>query len=176
MRWRKRILTALSIFVVLALGFWLWIGRDIYNGYKKGFFDKQVRHAYSGDTKDNLQRIYNALMLYERSEGVFPSSNRWMDAISNRLQTADLKAGEGAKKLIDPTLDGTPGQYGYAMNDAASGKYHADVPGGKDAILVFQSSETARNAHGDPTKLEPQPPRNGVSYAVTVGGKLIEIH
>src|SRR5436309_1729398 len=61
-----------------------------------------AKHDYSGTSIDNLRRMQTALLLYNDSEGQFPDSSGWMDAIGNRLETADLNKGEAKKKLIRP--------------------------------------------------------------------------
>ncbi len=141
---------------------------------REGFLDKVPERNYDASTKANLTAIYKGLTLYHESEGQFPKSSEWMDAIKSRIQTSDMSEAEAAKKLIDPSLEGKPGAYGYAMNDAASGKYKGDIQGPKTP-LIFMSSDTARNAHGDPTKLAPNPPRPGGNYAVTVDGSILKM-
>jgi len=47
---------------------------------------------------------------------------------------------------------GKPGEYGFAMNDAASEKYIDDIKD-KKAPLIFQSTDASWNAHGDPAKI-----------------------
>jgi hypothetical protein len=59
------------------------------------------------------------------------------------------------------------------MNDKASGKYKDDLD--PKMPLVFDSSDTAKNAHGDPVKLAPKPARAGKNMAVTVDGSLVEV-
>jgi hypothetical protein len=63
------------------------------------------------------------------------------------------------KKLIRPGL--SEGQFGYAFNDAASGKYKDDLKEPAKTALVFESMETQKNAHGDPARL-----RKGIAISV----------
>lgn len=118
---------------------------------------------YRGDSVANLRAIHTALMLYHDSEGQFPVAAGWMDAIENRMQVGDMEASEAAKKLVRPDLSGQANEYGYALNDAASGKYKDDV-GPAGTVLVFESKATGRNAHGKP---EPD------ALSISIDGKLL---
>lgn len=139
--------------------------------WKAGFFSDVKKSEYVGTSKDNLRRLYTAMMLYHESEGQFPAAEGWMDAIENRLQTADLKDGEGKKKLHNPLLG--EDSYGYAMNSLASGKYVDDLPEGKKTILLFDSSKTSRDASGDPKLDVPNPARQGGNLAILADGTLL---
>lgn len=125
-------------------------GPDLITAQRNGFFERVEKVEYTGTTKDNLKAIHTALMLYHESEGAFPPAEGWMDAIMTRLNTADLKPGEAEKKLRDPSL--AEGEYGFALNRAAAGKYKDDIPGGATAVLIFASTAKGRSASGDPTK------------------------
>ncbi|AIE83380.1 hypothetical protein [Fimbriimonas ginsengisoli] len=144
-------------------------GHDIQNMWRNGaigailFPEKQ--RTYTATNEQNLRAIHTALMLYHDSEGQFPQASGWMDAIEPRIRTSDMDASEAKKKLIRPDLAGKPGEFGYEMNDAASGKYKDDA--GAKTPLIFESKPTSRNAHGDPVK-----DRDG--YAITVDGTLLK--
>ncbi|MBC8063858.1 MAG: hypothetical protein H7Y17_03445 [Chlorobia bacterium] len=140
---------------------------DFIGVYGLDALSKPEKHAYSATSEKNLKAIYQGMMLYHESEGQFPDASGWMDAIENRLQSNDLAKGEGAKKLIRPDLGGNPGEFGYAMNDAASAKYKDDVKDPSNTPLVFESKATSRNEHGDPEKS-----RSGL--AITVDGKILK--
>lgn len=147
--------------------------------------DKRIREAvsdalsetekrkYNATTEANLKAIYTALMMYHDSEGAFPRAEGWMDAIQGRIVTSDMEGSEAQKKLISPALQGQPGQFGYAMNDKASGKYKDDLD--PKMPLVFDSSDTAKNAHGDPKALAPNPPRAEKNVAIAVDGTVKEL-
>lgn len=132
------------------------------------------QHDYSGTSIDNLRHIQAALSEYSDSEGALPAADHWMDSAEKYLQTNDLNKGEYKKKLIRPDLLGQTGQFGYAMNDACSSKYigtkdngfKGDVPDPSKTPLIFESTATDRNAHGDPTKL-----RHGL--AITIDGTIL---
>jgi hypothetical protein len=60
------------------------------------------------------------------------------------------------------------------MNDLASGKYKGDIKD-KKTPLLFDSSDTSRNAHGDPAKLLPKPPRPGGNVGIAVDGTILKL-
>jgi len=144
-------------------------GQDLQNFWRNGAIGALLfpppKRKYTAGNETNLKALQTALMLYHESEGQFPQAAGWMDAIEPRIRTFDMELSEAKKKLVRPDLAGKEGEFGYALNDAASGKYKDDV-GGK-AILVFESKATARNAHGDPAK-----DREG--YAIAVDGTLLK--
>lgn len=143
-------------------------GHLVLNLFKNGAIQAAVmpaaKRTYTATNEANLKAIYTALKLYHDSEGQFPKGDGWMDAIQNRIRADDMSKEEAAKKLIRPDLMGQTGQYGYELNDAAAGKYKDDLP--KDTILVFESKQTGRNAHGNPQK-----EREGA--AITVNGQVL---
>lgn len=169
---KKVALTILGVLVAGAAVFpFTPFGDATLDVLRTGILEQDQSKDYSGTRIDNLRAMHTALMLYHDSEGQFPDAKFWMDAIEKNLQTADLKPGEGKKKLRNPELP--EGQYGFGMNSAASGKYVDDVPGAAKAILVFDSKDTNRNAHGDPAELVPEPPRPGGNLAITIEGTLL---
>lgn len=128
-----------------------------------------AQKKYSATSTQNLKALYTAMSLYHDSEGAFPDATGWMDGIENRLNTADLKKGEAEKKLVRPDLLSTAGSFGYAMNDAASKKYRDDIPD-KKAVLLFESTPTERNAHGDPKTI-------GLKggQGITISGEIVQL-
>lgn len=155
--------------VTLAIWFYGPLARALWS---KGFFDQMFRgddtKKYAGTSMDNLKYMRTALMGYEDSEGQFPVAGGWMDAIQNRLNTDDLKKGEALKKLVYPANAGQDGKYGYAFNDALSGKYKGDIKD-PNTPMVFESVVTDRNAHGDPVKM-----RRPGGLAISVDGKILD--
>jgi hypothetical protein len=172
----KKGFQALGI-VVLALAayFGYPIARVALAAVRQGFFEKSQPEKYVSTTQSNLQAIYKGIMLYHDSEGQFPASTGWMDAIQNRIQSGTMTSEEAAKKLVDPSFAGQLGKYGYAMNDAVSQKYLGDLKD-KSTILVFMSSDTGKNAHGVPKRLAPNPPRGNGNFAITIAGKIIPLN
>lgn len=129
-------------------------GKDIRNLWSNGTIPSLLfppaNRPYSANAEGNLKAIRTALMLYHDSEGQFPQGAGWMDAIENRMTASDMTGAESKKKLIRPDLANSPNEYGYALNDKASGKYKDDV--GAKTVLVYESKQVERNAHGDAAK------------------------
>lgn len=172
---KKRVILMIVGAVVLVLGY-IYVGPliQLANGLvKKGVLEKAENRTYSGGTADNLRALYTAIMFVHESDGQFPDASKWMDAVKMRIQSGDMTAEESQKKLLDPALGGKQGAYGFAMNDACSNKYKGDLKDPK-TILLFESSDTKWNAHGDPTAMAPKPPRSGQqNLAITVGGDVV---
>jgi predicted RND superfamily exporter protein len=170
---KKRTITWIVTIVMLAvLGYFgapfvkLAIGLN-----NKGVFDAPKTATYSGDTKENLQALYTALMFVHESDGQFPNAAQWMDKVEPRLKAYNVNG--VTSKLHDPTLGDSPTRYGFAMNDACSGRYKGDLPTG--TILLFTSQDTVRNAHGDPKTSLAQPPRTGGNWGITVKGDMVKL-
>jgi hypothetical protein len=168
---RKGCKIGCGVFVVILVGLGVFLGptlSDIVKVYGWDFWRKPDKHAYSATSEQNLKAIYQAMSLYHESEGQFPDASGWMDAMQNRLESNDLKKGEAKKKLIRPDLIGQADQYGYSMNDAASAKYKDDIKDPSTTPLIYESKETTKNAHGDPTK-------NRDGLAISVDGKILKM-
>jgi hypothetical protein len=163
---------------IVLVALFLLFGKTVRDLYKHGFLDayfaQDQTRKYDASSENNLTMLYKAMMLYHESEGQFPKSNGWMDAVKSFGAASDLAKGESEKKFVTPSLAGKPGQFGYAMNDVASGKYKGDIKDPK-TILIFDSSDTSRNAHGDPKKLLPSPPRTGGNLGIAVDGTIVKL-
>jgi hypothetical protein len=145
-------------------------------GAVQAMITPQEMRTYQGTSKENLKALYTAMMLEHDSEGAFPKAAEWMDALKDRLATNDMSLTEAEKKYVNPMAGpAKPGQFGYAMNAALEGKYKDDVKDPDKTLLIFDSSDTSRNAHGDPTELLPKSARQGGNLGVTVSGKVVEI-
>lgn len=160
--------------ILLLMGLAIWIGPTLKDLYQGGVFDQVGMRKYQGDTAQNLKAIRTALMLYHDSEGQFPPANSWMDAIENRMKSADLSDNDAKQKLIDPFFRNQPHHFGYAFNSSAAGKYKGDFKDPK-LILVFVSSNWERNAHGSPRILLPKPSRPGGNYGITLDGTVVKL-
>jgi hypothetical protein len=175
----RRLAMGFAGVLVLAVGFLFLTepGKALVDIWRTGAVQAALsepeKRKYNATTESNLKAIYTALMLYHESEGQFPEAAGWMDAIQNRITTADMEGSESKKKLMSPSLGGVEGQYGYAMNDAASKKYRDDLDA--KLPLIFDSSDASRNAHGDPSELLPKPPRAGQNMAVAVDGSILRL-
>lgn len=169
----KRILIGCSAtFVIVVTVIMLWL-YPVYATFRdEGFLDEQEMRVYSGTTSENLKAIHQALLLYHDSEGQYPQAEGWMDAAWLRLKTADMEEAEAKKKLQSPGMVGMADQYGYAFNQALSGKFVDDIKDPDNTVLIFDSSNTDWNAHGDPKKDAADPARPGGNMAVTVSGRV----
>lgn len=142
---RKIVLGCLGTFAGVALGVTLFAGdtiRDLWSVARELIF-KDPKRQYAGTSRDNLKAMYTGMMLYHESEGQFPHAAGWMDAIGNFVQTNDLTPEEAQKKFVR-----VEGGFGYGMNDDASAQYKGDLK--KETILLFESDDLKRNAHGKP--------------------------
>jgi hypothetical protein len=161
---------ALLIVGLAFLGVVLFYGPTVCDFVKTYGIDalrKPEKHAYSATSEQNLRALYQAMSLYHESEGQFPDANGWMDAIENRLQSNDLKRGEGLKKLIRPDLAGQAGKYGYAMNDLASANFKDDIKDPSTTPLLYESKLESKNAHGNPAD-------DRIGLAISVDGKILK--
>jgi hypothetical protein len=169
----KRIAAGCAVVVAIPLVYGLlfygpvlrdfWVG-----GILPAMVAKPQERTYEGDSADNLRSLFVAMKLYHDSEERFPEADGWMNAIQGRVRTTDMPEEEAAKKFVRPDLADSPGSFGYAMNPSVAGKYVDDIED-PDTILLFESSETGRNAHGDPDAIGlSQNPRG-----ITVTGDLV---
>lgn len=141
-------IVAVGVMVLYTTSFGKGVRDVAGSGVVQEAMTKPPKRTYEAtDSAENLKALSTALRLYESSEGRYPDAAAWMDEIAPRLVLNDLPKKEAYKKLVRP---GVGEEYGYAMNDAAAGKYHGDLP--KGTILLFESLSTERNAHGDPRR------------------------
>lgn len=165
----------LAVVAVIAL---IWAGPVIRDFYNSGILGSQLSgkqmREYQGTSMDNLKALQTALMLYHDSEGQFPDSAGWMDAIKDRIKAGDMTQEEADKKFVNPLL-GKAGEFGYAMNDACSKKYKDDIKDPSKTPLLFDSLSTGWNAHGSPTSLLPKPARPGGNLGIAVDGTVLKL-
>lgn len=170
---RKKVtLGCLGLFLLVFIPAAIFYGPalvDLYPEIREVTKDPEQRQ-YQGTTRDNLKAIHTAIMQFHDSEERFPDPAKWMDEMENYLETADLAEGEAAKKLINPAVAKSVGEYGFAMNKALGNKYKGDIKDPK-TILIFESKDTKRNASGDPTALKP----DGGGEGITISGDLVPI-
>src|SRR5688572_19653527 len=170
----KRIFKFVGLVLLAGLIYAGWrFGPTVFDLWQAGILEgalssKELRR-YQGSSMDNLKAMHLALSLYHESEGQFPHSNGWMDAVQPYVQSGDMSKDEAMKKLVNPLLrPAKTGVFGYAMNDAASAKYRDDIAKPAETLLIFDSSDTTWNAHGKPEKLVPEPPRQGGNLGITI--------
>lgn len=165
------IMKAVGLVALAALAYVGWrFGPVLLDFWNQGFFSSTQQREYHGTSAQNLRALYTALSLYHDSEGRFPIANGWMDAAKDRVKAADMSPQEAMKKFVNPALGaGRTGVYGYAMNDAVSGKYKEDIQDPGRTPLLFESADLSWNAHGDPDRLAPK--NRGRGYlAIMVDG------
>lgn len=172
---KRRVVAFLGLGILAVAGGALFLtpgGRDLRNLWGNGTIQAALsepeQRKYNADNESNLKALFTAINLYHDSEGQFPQSAGWMDAIKDRLRASDMKPGEEEKKLHDPVVT-DPNGFGYAMNDSASGKFNSDLKD-KKTPLIYESTLTVRNAHGDPKN----DGRKG-GKAVTVDGTITSL-
>jgi len=170
---RLGVVVGLLVIVGIFVLFFTGPGEAFRDLWKRGVIQAELnkgdKRPYDANNEGNLKAMRTALMLFHDSEGRFPSGDKWMDSIENRITASDMTGDEAKKKLVRPDLSSHPGEYGYAMNDKAAGKYKDDA--GPTTILVFESKSTGKNAHGDPVK-----DGMGAAYiGITVEGKIVRL-
>ena len=177
MSWRKKVALGVIATILAVVGYsGCRFGPALWDAWQAGLFEKTRQRSYAGSSADNLKALHTALMLYHESEGQFPHASGWMDAVLPRIQTGDMKKEEALKKLIHPSfLPAKGGRFGYAMNEMASAKYKDDLPNPHELPLIFDSSDTSWNAHGDPAKLLPVPTRPRGNLAISVDGTIVKL-
>jgi hypothetical protein len=150
-RRRKGCLITAAIVLVLLTIIATLFGRTLVTLVREGFVTdlifKPEKRAWEPSREANLRAIYNGMKLHHDSEGSFPAADSWVDAVAIRIRTGDMTQEEAEKKLVRPDL-AAPNQYGYAINQAVTGKYMEDLPAG--TVLLFESKSTQKNASGDP--------------------------
>ncbi len=171
-RKRKQLGCGVALVVFAAFAGWLYPLVRIAIGL--GAAEPELTTKYEGDTMSNLKRISEALQLYKESEGQYPEATGWMDAAMLRLKTSDLTEDEARKKLKDPRLSGAE-SFGFAMNEAASGKTDKDFPDPNKIILIFSSQATVWNAHGKFPLDQATPARAGGNAGILASGKVVKI-
>ncbi|HEY3781999.1 MAG TPA: hypothetical protein VGL56_13015 [Fimbriimonadaceae bacterium] len=156
------------------LGALLFFGLPIWHLlHGLGVLDAKVMEKYNASNEKNLMALRTALMEYHESEGQFPDAAHWMDAIKNRVKVDNMEQSEVAKKFINPLYPASSAVFGYALNDAASNKYKGDLK--PNTLLLFDSSDTSWDAHGDPKKLKPASKSKGGDEGITVDGKIVHL-
>ncbi len=124
---------------------------------RTGYLAPTKERTYKGDSEANLKAIQIAIQSYYESEGQYPDATGWMDEAFNRMKTADMKDEETKKKLEGPA--GGDGGYGYAFNDRVSQKIKRELGDPGVTVLVYESGDTAWDAHGDPMEEAKKNPR-----------------
>ena len=174
---KKRVIWAIVAVVVIVPG--IIFGGPIINafmdGYRGGFFDAAKQHRYSATTMENLKALYQAVALYNESEGMLPEASGWMDAAKTYVRTNDLKKGEEMKKFINPRFPAGEGVFGYAFNIELSMAYLDEIEDPAQTPMIFESKDTRWNAFGHPADLQPDPELEDGNQAVTADGTAVAL-
>src|SRR6185503_12429933 len=102
----KRIFKFVGLVLLAGVIFAGWrVGPALYDMWQAdlfaGLFSPKELRKYQGNSMDNLKAMHLALSLYHESEGQFPYSNGWMDAIQPYMQSGDMSKEEAMKKLVN---------------------------------------------------------------------------
>jgi hypothetical protein len=164
--------TVIGMVVALA---WYFLLAPLYHiAHGAGLLERHDMRTYSGTNEDNLRALYTAANNYHETEDTYPDSAKWMDQIKNRIRANDMAEQEAEKKFINPLYPARAGLYGYAFNDALSGKYKGDIKDPK-TILIYDSKDTRWNAHGKPSDSMQPPGAPGGNEGITVDGSIVQI-
>ncbi|HVT13264.1 MAG TPA: hypothetical protein VHE55_13445 [Fimbriimonadaceae bacterium] len=108
----------------------------------------------------NVRVLVAASAMYaEDFDDHLPPASLWMDALKSR---ADSPGNFSCPSVSRPNAFGprVAGKYGYAFNEALSGKSRKGFSAQKSEVLIFESLDVSRNAQGDPATSAP-PNRHG---------------
>lgn len=114
----------------------------------------------------NVKQINLALLMYaEDYDEVLPASNAWVESAQPYLVGNQKgNAGQNLPILHCPSVPA--GDYGYAYNSQLSRKALKKISTPKTTIMLYDSSNLARDA-SDPVTSLPDPPRhigNSISF------------
>lgn len=108
----------------------------------------------------NVKQIGIATVMYANDfDDRLPPGATWMDATEKYAEYPRIFACPAVSRpgLLTPRVGG---KYGYAVNTSLSGKTAKSIKDPGKVIWVFESSDLARNATGDPST-SPAPNRHG---------------
>lgn len=149
----------------------LYFGLPLFHlAHGVGAFEQHEERTYNANNEENLKALYTGMMNYYDTEDQFPPAAKWMDEIKSRVRIGDMEKAETAKKFVNPLVLAGPRAFGYAMNDLVSSKTKKQAD--PKAILIFDSSDTSWNAHGDPKKMGSQ--KYG-GEGITVDGRIVKL-
>jgi len=172
---KKWLLGVYSLIAGIVFGLLCFVVTPLYHLlHGLGWLSGHETVKYHASNEANLKALRIALLAYHESEGQFPDSRKWMDAIKTRVRADNMAEAEAMKKFVNPLYPAKAGVFGYAMNDAASNKYKGDLKDPK-MPLIFDSSDTAWDAHGDPAKLKAKSQEEGGNEAVAVDGTILRM-
>lgn len=161
---------ALAGAAIFLIGVSVWLGPVLSTAWRRGYFDSAPNREVSRNVDSSLQAVHRALMMYAESEGRLPDAAGWVEAAWPRIKTADLPD-EEALKLLQSADAKSDSEYGLAMNKALSGVSPWDHED-QTAVLVFESRDLRRSAHGDPATIGPA---NRPGKGITLAGRIVDL-
>jgi hypothetical protein len=103
--------------------------------------------------------ISGGVLMYSTDyDAQFMPGARWMDLVEP--YTRDPRA------AVSPAFDDQPGKYGFALNELVAGRSQTAIEQPDSTLLVFDSTDTRRNAVATSATL-PIPPRYGAKNALS---------
>ncbi|HWA83448.1 MAG TPA: hypothetical protein VG820_08455 [Fimbriimonadaceae bacterium] len=145
----------LGIFAICGCGGVGLLGAILFPAFARARTSVQERMCIS-----NVRILCAASAMYsEDSDGHLPEASSWMDATEKYV---DSPRNFSCPVVNHPNAFGPriAGKYGYAVNEALSGKVRKGIADKTREILIFETADTSRNAKGDPAKTPP-PNRHG---------------
>ena len=128
---------------------------DLYGEFKPDNSGPVVNADVVNGCSDRLKKLYSAIQNYAQSyDDTLPPADKWTTAITDPSQSYVAK--EQSNWLDCPAN----GKFGFAMNDALSGKKLKDVADKEKTPLLYESASRNVDAHGNMTDA-PNPGRHG---------------
>ncbi len=114
-----------------------------------------------GDCKVRLGKLHQAVEMYSADyDDRYPIADTWVEYTWRYGAKKDpIDQSESIFRCPDISMTRT-GDYGYAFNKALSTLRKSSVENPDSTPMIFDSSDLARNANGDPEKLKPTPGRH----------------
>ncbi|MBS1723256.1 MAG: hypothetical protein JSS66_09925 [Armatimonadetes bacterium] len=138
----------IALALLIASPWLVQVALTVRDAKKAGLLDEETTEKYKVGRENNLKAIQKALLQLADSDGSLPKDGKWMDAALVRLKTSDISEQEARDKLVVPGAK--PGEFGYALNRAFLGKHPDQFRKDPKTILVFESTNRAWNAVGEP--------------------------
>ncbi len=128
---------------------------DLYKEIKPQSSGPTINVDIANGCPDRLKKLYSAIQNYAQSyDDTLPPSDRWGTAITDPAQSFVAK--EQISWLNCPST----GKFGYAMNDAITGKRLKDITDKANTPLLYETSNAITDAHGNLADV-PKPGRHG---------------
>ena len=149
------------IIAAIGIGHFARYANEVYSAVKQLQPQAAPRELTAADKAcpERLKSLYNAIQAYADSwDDSLPPADRWVTALRDPNQPF-------AEEDLVRCPQVPAGEYGYAMNPELGGKKRADISDPAGTPLLYDSAETAMDAHGGPDT-RPQPGRHGGKNSV----------